>query len=62
MQTLLMAEKIPFLFWTLYDFDNIPSSVVGRLPWRKQRQKYFGSIDIQENRKAAYKYLILKNK
>ncbi|MBN9383915.1 MAG: cellulase family glycosylhydrolase [Chitinophagaceae bacterium] len=35
---------IPFLAWTLYDFKNVPSSVVGRLPWRKQPQAAFGIL------------------
>ena len=62
MQVILKKENLPYLFWTLHDFDKIPTPVVGRLPWRKQRQKYFGLIDKKGKQKAAYKYLVLKNK
>ncbi|MGB5371458.1 MAG: cellulase family glycosylhydrolase [Flavobacteriaceae bacterium] len=57
MQTMLKDGDIPFLFWTLYDFDEVPSTVVGQLPWRKQPQKYFGLIDTEGNPKAAFQYL-----
>ena len=62
MQVVLKKENLPYLFWTMHDFDKIPTPVVGRLPWRKQRQKYFGFIDKKGKQKAAYKYLVLKNK
>ncbi|NNJ88593.1 MAG: cellulase family glycosylhydrolase [Eudoraea sp.] len=57
MQQYLNDEGIPFLFWTLYDFDEIPNSVVGRLPWRKQRQKYFGAITTDGREKPSYRHL-----
>ncbi|NNK75398.1 MAG: cellulase family glycosylhydrolase [Maribacter sp.] len=60
MQIFIKKENLPYLFWTMHDFDKIPSSVVGRLPWRKQRQKYFGFIDKQGKKKASYEYLVLK--
>ncbi|NHF58574.1 cellulase family glycosylhydrolase [Flavobacteriaceae bacterium TP-CH-4] len=56
-QPLLQAENIPFLLWTLYDFEEVPSSVVGRLPWRTERQKHFGILDSKGTPKAAYNYL-----
>ncbi len=59
MQLQLNEEKIPYLFWTLYDFQEVPNSVVGRLPWRKQRQKYFGAISIDGREKPCYQYLDL---
>ncbi|MBD1259658.1 cellulase family glycosylhydrolase [Maribacter polysiphoniae] len=62
MQVTLKNENLPYLFWTMHDFDHIPTGVVGRLPWRKQRQKYFGFMDIEGKQKAAFKYLTLKNK
>lgn len=57
MQFILEKEQVPFLFWTLYDFEEIPTSVVGRLPWRKQRQAYFGILDTKGKPKTAYSYL-----
>jgi hypothetical protein len=53
----LDQEHIPYLFWTLYDFDEVPNSVVGVLPWRKQRQKYFGCITADGREKLSYQYL-----
>lgn len=35
---------IPLLIWTLYDFETIPESVVGRLPWHKAPQGHFGIL------------------
>jgi len=58
MQKAIHKEKLPFILWTLYDFKEIPTSVVGRLPWRKVRQKYFGLIDINNQPKDAYEELI----
>ncbi len=58
-QQYLNEEKIPYLFWTLYDFEKVPNSVVGRLPWRKQRQKYFGAISIEGREKPCFQYLDL---
>lgn len=60
MQALLEKEQLPFLFWTLYDFEEIPTSVVGRLPWRKQRQQYFGIRDADGQPKASNSHLISK--
>jgi len=62
MQAVLKKDNIPYLLWTMHDFDKIPTSVVGRLPWRKQRQKYFGFIDKHGKQKASYNYLVLQNK
>ncbi len=60
MQPILEKEGIPFLFWGLYDFKEVPTSVVGRLPWRKQPQKHFGIFDIEGKPKAAYPHLVNK--
>lgn len=54
MDQILKEAHIPSLFWTLYDFKKIPTSVVGRLPWRKARQRYFGIIDSDGNPKKSY--------
>ena len=58
MQEILDAQNIPFVLWTLYDFEKVPNSVVGRLPWRKTPQKYFGILDTDGNPKPAYNFLI----
>lgn len=57
MKSALIAEEIPSLFWTLHDFEEIPNEVVGRLPWRKARQKYFGFIRSDGSKKPAFEYL-----
>jgi len=56
-QETLKNENVPFLFWTLYDFEEVPNSVVGRLPWRKKQQQNFGIIGIDGTLKPAYKFL-----
>lgn len=57
MQVALKEEKIPYLFWTLYDFEKIPTSVVGKLPWRKKPQEYYGCIDKDGKEKASMSVL-----
>ncbi|WP_142784578.1 cellulase family glycosylhydrolase [Changchengzhania lutea] len=57
-QTIFFKNNIQFMSWTLYDFIEIPKEVVGRLPWRKNTQKYFGFINTNGNKKAAFKHLI----
>ncbi|PKA96964.1 cellulase (glycosyl hydrolase family 5) [Flavobacteriaceae bacterium MAR_2009_75] len=57
MQSILKEADIPFLFWTLYDFTQVPNSVVGWRPWRKQPQKHYGCIGLDGKPKAAMKYL-----
>lgn len=61
-QPLLATNDIPFLAWTLYDFTEVPTSVVGRLPWRKSKQYYFGFLDSEGKKKAAYTDFVVKNK
>ena len=58
MQEVLKAESIPYLFWTLYDFESVPNSVVGRLPWRKAQQQYFGIINTKGKHKKGYKAIL----
>ena len=43
-----------YLFWTLYDFENIPSAVAGNYPWRKNKQAHFGIINLEGNPKEAF--------
>ncbi|MBW2962829.1 glycoside hydrolase family 2 TIM barrel-domain containing protein [Mesonia aestuariivivens] len=57
MQAFLKKEELAFMSWTLYDFTQVPSDVVGKLPWRKSRQKHFGFLDIESNPKPALKFI-----
>lgn len=57
MQKILTKNKIPFLSWTLYDFNEVPNSVVGKLPWRVNPQKEFGFINTKGEKKPAFKFI-----
>ncbi|ADV50329.1 glycoside hydrolase family 2 TIM barrel [Cellulophaga algicola DSM 14237] len=57
MQAILSKEKIPFMFWTLYDFEKVPSSVAGSLPWKSKKQHFFGCLDSLGNPKPSFKVL-----
>ncbi|MFC4633598.1 DUF4434 domain-containing protein [Dokdonia ponticola] len=61
-QTIFAKNKIPFMSWTLYDFAEIPTEVVGKLPWRKNNQKRFGFIDDTGNKKPAFQYISTNSK
>ena len=56
-QQIFTSNNMSFMSWTLYDFDEIPKEVVGRLPWRKQAQGYFGFINQKGETKPAYNYI-----
>lgn len=56
-QKIMSKNSIPFLSWTLYDFDNIPKEVLGRLPWRTNPQKKFGFISNTGEKKLSYKFI-----
>lgn len=58
MQATLNEERIPFILWTLYDFDEVPNSVVGRLPWRKNPQRYFGLINTEGKKKPVFEIIV----
>lgn len=60
MQKVIESQEIPSILWTLYDFDQVPNSVVGRLPWRKSKQKYFGLLDKNGNPKKVIKMVLEK--
>ena len=62
MQQFFQKNKLPFMSWTLYDFEEVPSEVVGILPWRKARQRHFGFLDSQGNEKPAFKYISVQKK
>ena len=57
MQAALKKHELAFLSWTLYDFDKIPSSVVGQRPWRKSKQREFGFLDRLGNPKPAFDFI-----
>lgn len=54
---ILQKHKIHNLSWTLYDFKKIPTAVVGKLPWRKHKQKHFGFIDKNGKPKPAIQFI-----
>lgn len=56
-QAVFSKNNMSFMSWTLYDFTEIPKEVVGRLPWRKRAQGYFGFIDQNGETKPAFKYI-----
>lgn len=56
-QKVLAKNKVHFMSWTLYDFEDVPSSVVGRLPWRTNPQKKFGFIDADGKKKASFEFI-----
>ncbi|MBT8281339.1 MAG: glycosyl hydrolase family 5, partial [Muriicola sp.] len=49
--------QISFLSWTLYDFEDIPVDVVGRLPWRRAPQKRYGLMGSDGRIKPAYEFM-----
>ena len=53
-------DSIHYLSWTLYDFEGIPDRVAGILPWRKNKQAFFGIIDTLGVKDDAY--LVIKNR
>jgi hypothetical protein len=56
-QKVLTKNSVPFMSWTLYDFDEIPKGVIRRLPWRTNPQKRFGFISNKGKRKLSFKYI-----
>ncbi|WP_375240869.1 glycosyl hydrolase family 5 [Polaribacter sp.] len=57
MQKVLTKNNISFMSWTLYDFDNVPKEVLGRLPWRTNPQKKFGFINSLGEKKLSFKHI-----
>ena len=45
---------LPYLLWTLHDFDDIPTEVFGYKKWAHSKQKYFGLLDKNGVKKPAY--------
>ncbi|WP_299338962.1 cellulase family glycosylhydrolase [uncultured Psychroserpens sp.] len=56
-QEIIANHNLQFMSWTLYDFENIPKDVVGKLPWRRHTQKQFGFINKNGAKKSAFKYI-----
>ena len=56
-QDIIIRNKIPFLSWTLYDFEKVPKNVVGWRPWRRNPQKKYGFIDTKGKPKRSFQYL-----
>ncbi|WP_116770866.1 cellulase family glycosylhydrolase [Maribacter litoralis] len=61
-QQILRENKVPYMFWTLYDFEKVPSAVAGSLPWKTKKQHYFGCLDTLGNKKPSYSELVVKKK
>lgn len=59
-QPILLENNISYLAWTLYDFESIPTSVAGSLPWKKNKQHYFGFFDKTGKKKSSYDFFTLK--
>lgn len=57
MQALFKKNKLAFMSWTLYDFPRVPDQVAGKWPWQKNRQKRFGFIDVNGNKKPSFLYI-----
>ncbi len=60
MQSFLSKNNVSHLSWTLYDFKKIPASVAGKLPWKRNKQKHFGFIDVKGNKKPSFEYINTK--
>ncbi|MBQ0787222.1 MAG: cellulase family glycosylhydrolase, partial [Oceanihabitans sp.] len=56
-QEIIAANTLQFMSWTLYDFVDVPTAVVGSRPWRRNTQKHFGFIDKNGAKKASFKYI-----
>jgi len=54
MRESLKTQGLPHMFWTLYDFESVPEEVVGKLPWRKAKQRHFGLLDREGNPKPVW--------
>ena len=57
MQAIFKKESLAFMSWGLYDFKEVPTSVAGRLPWRNTKQKYFGFMNENGDKKPSFLYI-----
>ncbi|WP_299060874.1 glycoside hydrolase family 2 TIM barrel-domain containing protein [uncultured Polaribacter sp.] len=56
-QKVLTKNSIPFMSWTLYDFDDVPKEVLGKLPWRTNPQKKYGFINSDGIKKPSFEFI-----
>lgn len=53
-QRILQAKGgVPYLYWTLYDFEEVGSDIAGWRPWQREAQKHFGIIDVNDKLKPV---------
>jgi len=57
MQAHFKKDTLAFMSWCLYDYDTIPTSVVGKLFWRKRRQQQFGFITTKGVPKQSFSFI-----
>lgn len=57
MQNTFKKHQVNFISWTLFDFKEVPDAVAGSKFWVKNKQKNFGFIDKNGNKKASYLYI-----
>ncbi|AXG72874.1 glycosyl hydrolase family 5 [Flavobacterium arcticum] len=57
MQAIFKEKQLAFISWTLYDFGSVPTAVVGKKPWVRNKQKEFGFIDVKGNKKPSYLHI-----
>lgn len=57
MQENFKKDSLAFMSWSLYDFNTIPRSVAGRLPWKKNKQKHFGFINSKGEIKPSFLHI-----
>ncbi|MEL6557175.1 MAG: glycosyl hydrolase family 5 [Bacteroidota bacterium] len=53
--------QLHYGIWTLYDFKKVPSNVAGRVPWKRNPQKYYGLIDHKGRKKKIYDIILKFN-
>lgn len=56
-QKLLTKNELPFMSWTLYDFESVPEEVTGTYPWRRYPQKQYGFLDSKGKKKPSFKFI-----
>lgn len=57
MQAVFKEKQLAYISWTLYDFADVPTAVVGKKPWVRNKQKEFGFIDVWGNKKPSFLYI-----
>jgi len=56
-QEIIAANALQFMSWTLYDFVDVPTAVVGSQTLARNTQKHFGFIDKNGAKKASFQYI-----